>query len=244
MRKKFLCRFISLITVIFILSGCNKSPDEYFQEGLQQYNTGNFSEAIKNLSKAVDLEPENVKARFFLGMSYKNIGDVKKAVEQIDYSRQLNPEDFFILLNLADCYMKLGIFEQALKWVRESLKIKPDFMDSHLLLGVALLKSGNTQPAKEEIDFILKVTDKDNDSYMNSQAKFTLSEIYMKDAKYQDCVTVLKELLQKEPDSPLYIYSLGLAYAKMNDQTNLKEQIKNLEAIGSPFAKELQSLVK
>jgi len=237
--------FIAVILAsAFIFSGCGKNPEESFQQGIEQYNSGRLKEAISSLSYTVDIEPENVQARFYLGMSYKKTGDIKRALEHIDYCRQLNPEDFFILHNLADCYFQLKNYDQSLKWIRESLKIKPDFLDSHLLLGAALFKSGKTEPALEELLFLTKITEKENDSYIKSQSKFMLAELYIQESKYQESISLLKNLLEDDPASPVYIYYLGLAYSKINDQEKLKEQIAKLESINSPLAKDLKSLVK
>ena len=58
------------------------------EEGRITYNNGKYEEAIETLLKAISMDPDNVKAIYFLGRSYHRLGDVDKAREY--YEKILN----------------------------------------------------------------------------------------------------------------------------------------------------------
>lgn len=235
-----------LLLICICMVGCGKTGEEYFNIGITQYNAGKYKESIKSFNKALKLEPENVKARFFLGMSYKNMGDLDNALASIRYAYEISPNDFYIAFALADCCKDQGKFDEAASWARKSLGIKPDFMDAHLLLGICLYRSGKLKEAQDQLEFVAKITEKAKDSVpIYREALATLGALYRDKGDPQASLTVLSQLNSADPNNVNYMYSLATTYLALKDTKKAEEIMNKLEARQSPLAQRIrEQLVK
>ncbi|MFA9464260.1 MAG: tetratricopeptide repeat protein [Velocimicrobium sp.] len=59
----------------------SKAAEVMAEEGRVTYNSGKYEKAIETLQKAIVMQPENVKAMYFLGRSYHRLGKYDKARE-------------------------------------------------------------------------------------------------------------------------------------------------------------------
>ncbi len=237
-------KLIGLYIAIFFvfLTGCSKKPQDYFEEGIKKYNAGYIKEAAKLFNKTIQIEPENVKARFFIGMCYKKTGKIDKAIEKLHYAYEVSPEDFFILYNLADCYLMSENFEQSLLFARKSLRIKPDFMESHLVLGISLMKAKRLAEARSELSFIVKVI-QDNGSPVKKEAMLYLAQLYRETDKLKESKELLEALCKENKMSPEYNYSLGLTYIALNNSAKARKQVEILRELKNPLADALANKI-
>ncbi len=232
------------IVILFIsLIGCSKSSQDYFEEGIKKYNAGYLTEATKLFDKTLQIEPENVKARFFLGMCYKKTGKIEQAIEKLHYAYEINPRDFFILYNLADCYFLSKNFDKAISFARKSLEIKPDFMQTHLVLGISLLKTKQTLSAQSELSFIIKII-QDNKDPIRKEAMFYLAQLHRESNNFKESVTLLESLCEDNQTSKSYNYSLGLTYLAMGNSVKTEKQIGILRRLKSSLADKLMEKLK
>ncbi len=235
----------SIILSILFLSSCGKSGEEYFQLGIDKYNAGYYKDGITYFNKSLKLEPENVKARFYLGMCYKKSGDIENALAEIRYANEINPNDFYIMYNLADCCNALGQFDKAAIWARRSLAVKHDFMDSHLLLGISLYRLGQPDEAVKEFEFLTKLTQNDTkNSHIYEDALFYLGTLYRQKGDLKASLEAILKLNELNPQSESYIYSLGLTYHAMNNIKETQAQLRKLENINSTLAQKLKDKIK
>jgi tetratricopeptide (TPR) repeat protein len=65
----------------FIKNDTFKSmSDDFFVEGRNLYNSQKYDEALKKLNKAVEMNPENVDAIYFIGRTYHRLDDKENAI--------------------------------------------------------------------------------------------------------------------------------------------------------------------
>ncbi len=77
--------------------------DDLFKEGRNLYNSQKYDEALKKLNKAVEMNPENVDAIYFLGRTYHRLEDKENAI--IYYNKVIN--DFPDSARVAEAKSKL-----------------------------------------------------------------------------------------------------------------------------------------
>lgn len=89
---KFL-KLVLMFALIGIIAGCvclhksvrPKSPgqavasENHYQNGVKQYEMGHYKQAIHQFEKAVQKDPTNYKAYFYLGLSHEGRGLLGKA---------------------------------------------------------------------------------------------------------------------------------------------------------------------
>ena len=235
-------KLITVLAVAIILSSCGKKPEELFQAGLKNYHEEKYLFAIEFFEKALKIEPENIKAKFYLGMSYKKNGQIDKALETMEDCQDINPNDFYISFNIGDCYFLQDNYDKTLYWVRKSLAIKPDFIESHFLLANAMLKKGQPQQAKDEFEFILNIIE-ESDPFIQNESLFHLANIYREEGKLDKSLANLKEILISRPGNVKYLYNLGLTYNAMGNKQKALNIVDQLKTINSEKADELNAIV-
>jgi len=93
---------ISLLAIIFIISGCTSATrppgqiiasENNFENGVKQYEKGHIKQAIHEFEKAIEKDPSNFKAYFYLGLCHKQKGVVDIALKYFQKAIDLNPND-------------------------------------------------------------------------------------------------------------------------------------------------------
>jgi tetratricopeptide (TPR) repeat protein len=91
----------------------NPEVDKAFQAGETAFAKRDFDEAIKNYSKALELDPKNYSSVLFIGDSYFALKDFPKALEWYDRAIALNPNGETAYRYEADMLTKNGEMEKA-----------------------------------------------------------------------------------------------------------------------------------
>ncbi|RJP56490.1 MAG: hypothetical protein C4541_12220 [Candidatus Auribacter fodinae] len=233
------------IIAVSILNGCGKSAQEYFEQAMSDFNAGNYERASVHFTKGLKLEPENVKARFFLGSSYKEMGNYDSAINHLKYAADITPKDFFILFAIADCYANLHQYENALQWTRNSLAVKPNFMESHLLLGICMFHTKQYQEAEHQLKFVAKITRDDTEKKaVYYDALYFLGETYRAAGDLKNAIGTLNTLITDNPQSAKGLFALGLSYNDMHDTKKTEEIASRLESINPQMSADLRSQIK
>lgn len=80
---------------------------------IEKYNEGSIQAAIKDIERAVYLEPENKEYLSFLSNLWQDQGDLKKAIFYLSQAAQANPTDAQLWFELAKLQTKEGLLVQA-----------------------------------------------------------------------------------------------------------------------------------
>ncbi|AVB77074.1 tetratricopeptide repeat protein [Methanococcus maripaludis] len=82
--KKELILLGILISIVF--AGCvDQNPEEYYLEGVLQYDAGNYTESIDLFEKAIQLDPEESKYWLMKGKALYNLERYEEAVDCYNY---------------------------------------------------------------------------------------------------------------------------------------------------------------
>lgn len=89
---------IGLASLFFLLgvAGCGRqSPDEHMKAGEKLLASGKKEAAIAEFTKAIEVDPECLKAYLNRAMCYNETGQPKKAVADFSKAIELNPTDAY-----------------------------------------------------------------------------------------------------------------------------------------------------
>ena len=120
---------LSVIVFILLLvfTSCqNKTPEEYYNMGIEEAEQGNYDAALEDFNKAIKMKPEFADAYINRAFYAKeNLGDYKGAIE--DYIVAINmssdDNDAFTYCNMAHAQMKLKNYKEALNNIKLSLSL-------------------------------------------------------------------------------------------------------------------------
>lgn len=103
----------------------------FFEYGLLLEKNGSSDQAITQMQRVLELEPDHAEALNFIGYTWadRNI-HLEKALEYISRAAEIKPDNAFIIDSLGWVYFRLGKLDQAVKELRRSLELEPD--DPHI----------------------------------------------------------------------------------------------------------------
>lgn len=93
---------ILLMLVALVIGGCSSATrppgqvvasENNFENGVKQYERGHVKQAIHQFEKAIEKNPANFKAYFYLGLCHRQRGTLKAARKNFQKAIDLNPND-------------------------------------------------------------------------------------------------------------------------------------------------------
>ncbi len=112
-----------------------KEKERFFNLGIYYLNRGAYDEAIIEINKALELDPNYGLAHNELGYVYVAIGDFSKAVEHLQKYVSLSPGEANPLDSLAEAYFDMGRLDEAIANYKDALKIKSDLFSPYFCVG-------------------------------------------------------------------------------------------------------------
>ena len=126
-------------TIRFLMAG------EYF-------HLNDFPHAAEYYQSALDLDPRNSVAAYYLGVSRLEMGDLEAAERAFQLALQLNPASFAAAFNLGVVYSRRQQAEPAIQAFERAIKILPDYADAHEALGELYLYLNRPKEAARELE--------------------------------------------------------------------------------------------
>lgn len=106
----------ALLNVLFILTAAHTftAHDKETQAGIHYFHEKKPTEAIDHFQKAIEKNPENKTALFYLGMIHYYLNNYTKSYRYYRECQKLAPANQGIATNIALVLTKLGMFDAAL----------------------------------------------------------------------------------------------------------------------------------
>ncbi len=175
----------------------------HYLNGIGHYHKKEYTTAIKSISRAIDLQPEENGG--FLAEMYGLLGEIQNVTGNHDASDasyekslKLNPNNASVLNNYAYYLSVRGLrLSDAEKMSRKSLEIRPDestFLDTY---GWILFKQGNYSKAKEYIEKAADLNPSSDGTLLDH-----LGDIHYKLNDKEKAVELWKKAREKGTDNP------------------------------------------
>jgi len=159
---------------------------------------GDFEAAIRELTKALELEPDVAEANATLGILYLKQGRLPEAEQALRAELRLRPDDVQSQNALATVLDREGRGQEALPLLRRALEAKPDFADARYQLGKILLAEGAVSEALTELQAAARAAPDDaNIRYQLGRAYQKLGRTELADEQFE----VFRQLKQKSREA-------------------------------------------
>lgn len=126
--------------------------------GVDEYNYGYYSKALKHLLMALTLDSSNILAWNQLAYTYDRLGDFKNAIQAIDRSIALSPNEANPYDSRGEIYSRNGRLDEAIASFRLALQMKPDFYASLVALAPLYVFKGEYDRADSCLAELAKST--------------------------------------------------------------------------------------
>lgn len=207
----------------------DKQSDTYYYMALLDEKSNNFKSMRENLVKTIELDPNNIEARQKLGKVHLLFGDLDKSLEQANVVLKASPTSEEAKLLKASIYIRQKKKEEATEIIDSVLAVNSGNIDALSLKAAMYFEDNQFDQALEMVNaaltketknlplrlFKIKINAKINnieavigdykqliELYPDADNfKLSLASIYAMTDKLQLAEAILREMVDKKPDS-------------------------------------------
>lgn len=183
------------------------------------YYKGLYDEAIDELEKALDVDPNFVLARNNLDIVLKKTGRLEEKVERLARSIKSDPYEEEKILELAETYRKLNRYSQSIIFYRKVIDSNPRSFEAHYGLGMTLKLLGKYDDALEEMKKALDIK-------MSPEVYRVFGEIYFNKGVIDLAIKSFEESIRLDPSSAEGHFLLGFALGEKGKTTESLESVR------------------
>ena len=202
-----------IITILLICSitftSLKADISQWFKKGLKSYQIGNYDDAILNIRKVIENDPENSQAYYYIGMSYLMTQQFEDAIDNFTQSIKINPQnpDAFNNRGIANGYV--GNPELAFNDFDRAILLDPGFAEAYLNRGTAFIEKNEMKNAIKDLKNAIKYDNK------NPSAYFHLGRIHIRNGEREKAISEFKNAIKNGMNSPEVYFQLGNIYFSM-----------------------------
>lgn len=175
---------------VFLADVLYRLANLYINEGMMEKGIDCYQNMFDR-----KLVTEPVKIYYEIGKKYFEKNDTKKALEYFLKAKQADPDLSFASFYLTLCYDMLMDYDNAIKEAQIFLEKEPGNWAMHLALSEIYEKTGNESEHHEEIRKTQELLEKNIDAgARNPQEYFLLCQIYKKQRKIDDAISVIESM--------------------------------------------------
>ncbi len=189
------------ISAIFLLLPACPTLAGDTQSGVQLYEAGKYREAAAELSRVVKDNPEDTRARYYLGLTLLQQEQYTEAESQFASAQdQLTsgstPTLDQLKVGLARAQMDQKKYDPAVANLEEAFKINPDNADILVYRGKLEILRGNNAAAVEQLQKAIEMDPK------NAYAHYYAGTAYSKTGRPDKVVSEFQTFLKLAPNAP------------------------------------------
>jgi tetratricopeptide (TPR) repeat protein len=198
---------------------------------------GDYAAALLEWRKAVEIDPEDGKARYHLAFALDQQGQLDEAIAQYQKAVEFDPNNAAAYSSLAVALTRTGKLEDGIESYKKSLEIDPKNPIAQGNLAAALIEAGRTDEALGHINRALELDPEFADAHN------LLGLVLARAGQLDDGVAHLEKAVALNPDSLEFRFNLGRVLAARHSFAQAIPQFeKAVELSGSQEPQSLEML--
>ncbi len=196
-------------------------PNAHYELAQSYLHLGQFGAAYGELSRTVDLQPTNNKARIGLGNLLLAGGKTDEAQKQANAVMAAQPNNPDVHAMLSAIALKRGQRDQALIEIHRALELEPSRAAFHE--DLALLQAGDptkTSSVEDELKRSIALDPK------SVNAKLLLAALYLKNSRWQEAEQLSRDAVATDPKSLSARGALAQVFLKQGNQAKAEEAMR------------------
>jgi tetratricopeptide (TPR) repeat protein len=224
----FLCLILGNTAIIYAQNSGEenvKNPKDeqyiaYIEEGYKKFDSGDFKGAIKDFSKALELNPADYLAFFNRATAKQEIADFKGAIQDFAQAIKIKPDKALLYLNRAFLSEQLKDFSQAIVDYKKVIELDSKEAYAYAGLGFIMLNYPEHFDFVQGLEYAKKAVELNkNDIFLTTLALgYALNRNFFQAVKYQ------KEAYELNPNESylelLTAYENNMLYPQWKEKKN------------------------
>ncbi|RPJ81940.1 MAG: tetratricopeptide repeat protein, partial [Acidobacteria bacterium] len=202
--------------------------DERLQTGASHLQRGESEAAIRELKRALALDPRSAAAHLLLGQAYlgmRSVSLVAEAKAEFQQALDLDPTLLWAHFYLAKVYIDQGRYDRAKEELESGLQQRPNVPHFLSLLGETNRKMGHAEAAIELNQQALKADPNMTPAY------YYIGLAYMDLKKEDEAIAALESSIASPHVAPEMYLTLGSLYARKKRYQEGEELCKKAVAL-------------
>lgn len=184
-------------------SGQVDSADFYFKRAVVEYDREQVAQALLDVNKSIDLNPENVDAYMLLSELYYYLGDEAGITTALDRAMELDPFDTRPMVKMAELSLLQQNYNLAFGFIGNALDINTFNPEAYYVKGMIYLAKQDTAMALKNL---LIAREQDAEFY---DPQREICGIYLAQNDPL-AVNFMRSLVEQFPNQPKARYDLAL----------------------------------
>lgn len=188
-----------------------------------------LADALKSLTRALDLEPNSVRAHLVMAEALSDAGKATEAVAEYQTALRLDPRLLGAYLGLASLYWKQREFDEALPLLQQVLQRSPRDPEANGMMADIAEHAGKNAEAEEYATVALA----GNPDLI--QTRVVLARVYVAKQEPRRAIIELTKVIGADPDGS-YHFLLYRAYRQAGDEASAKLALAKFQQLrkGNP----------
>ena len=196
----------------------------YFYRGLAYSAKGNYDLAIQDYNKALELDPNDVKAYNNRGFVHGRQCNYDLAIQDYNKALELDPKSAVVYTNHGIAYSYKGDYDRAIQDYNKALELDPKDAVAYNNRGIAYSDKGNYDLAIQDYNKALELDPKLAAAYTNRGLA------YERKGNADLAIQDYTKALELDPKLAIAYYNRGVVYSMQgNSDLAIKDYTKALE---------------
>jgi len=119
----------------------------YSNRGIVYFDLKNYTQAINDFNKAIELNPQYVKAYYNRGVAYNSLGMYEQALNDLNIAIELNPQDAKACHTRGITYANSGNYQKAIMDLQKAIELDPGYAEAYYNTGLVYQRIGDREKA-------------------------------------------------------------------------------------------------
>ncbi|WP_408869011.1 tetratricopeptide repeat protein [Brochothrix campestris] len=203
------------------------TPELYFTKGTKAFEANDLPAAIKYLTRAMGLAPENTLIICQLAICYTEQADYEQSNELLNRALKLDYKPYFYYF-MANNYAYLANFKQAIYYSRRYLQAKP--RGEYAAVARELLRVLEERfEAEKEVEAVKPLVRERTPLELAQQQVIETVDGYLRDGYVTKAIRYLEQARLTD-DLPIYAIELSVLYNRQNRKNDAKQLLNQIES--------------
>jgi tetratricopeptide (TPR) repeat protein len=209
----------------------NKAYVAYLNRGKAFADLDNYSKAIEDYNKAIEINPDIAATFNNRGTVYTKLGDYLKALSDYYRAIEINPKYYKAYYNRGKSYENLGDYPKAVEDYNKTIELNPGFEEAYYNLGVIYdIQFHNYVEAVKYYSKSIELNPQYTKAYNNRGAVYATIGNFHKSIKDFDIAIAMNN-----NDSAAY-YNRGMAYKMLGNRLQAGKDFRSAARLGDKKA--------
>ena len=193
----------------------------YYASGKRLVDQESYGAAVDSLTGAILINPKNIDAWYFRGVSSLAQKDILSAISDFTQVVTLSPNHAMGFFQRGNAYLANKQYKEAAQDFSNAGSLDPKLLDAHLKAGEAY---GKMQRYPEALNAFERALSLDKN---NGRVYFEMANMYVFREDYSDALKSFKQALKKRKDYPEAYFNRGMLLAKLGENGSATADFTN-----------------